>query len=122
MATLFYEGGILFMSILSLCLLIMLVISVYYGVLVFQTPSSSRETLRHRLTYIKSVGLLSLVIGILGQLIGLYSAFRRIQEVGSVSQSILAGGIKVSMITTLYGVIIFILSYLIWLVLDSRMK
>ncbi|MCD6201328.1 MAG: MotA/TolQ/ExbB proton channel family protein [Bacteroidales bacterium] len=122
MATLFYEGGILFMSILSLCLLIMLVLSVYYGVLVFRSESSSREMLRHRLTYIKSAGLLSLVIGILGQLIGLYSAFCKIQAVGSVSQSVLASGIKVSMITTLYGMIIFILSYLIWLILDSKVK
>ncbi len=110
------------MSILTLCLLVMLSLSVYYGTKVFKTAPAPDSLLRHRLLYIKSVGLLSLVLGILGQLTGMFTGFEKIQEVGRISPALLAGGIRISMITTMYGMLIFILSYLIWLVLDGRLK
>ena len=71
---------------------------------------------------IKSFGLLALVIGIFGQLIGLYAGFETIEASGNVSQSMLAGGIKVSMITTMYGLLIFLCSLVIKMILDWRNK
>ena len=68
---------------------------------------------------VKSIGLFALVFGVLGQLIGLYSAFEAIEQVGEVSQAMLAGGLKVSSITTIYGVLIYLISYLIWFGLTS---
>jgi len=64
------------------------------------------------------LGLLALVFGIFGQLIGLYSAFQDIEIMGSVSADMLAGGLRVSSICTLYGMAIFLFSYLIWFVID----
>jgi len=61
MFQLFYEGGVLFMSIISLCFLVMLILSVYYGTKVFKTDTAMEPLLRCRLTYIKSTGLLALV-------------------------------------------------------------
>ena len=120
MTTLFYEGGLLFMSLLSICLLSVIILTLWYGRQVLKKEITG--DLRHRLTYIRSAGLLALVLGILGQLIGLYEAFSQIQKVGGVSQEMLAGGLRVSMITTLYGMIIFVISYLIWWVLDARFR
>ena len=124
MFNLFYEGGILFMSILTLLLLILLSISVYYGTLIIKSESEPelRNLYRHRITYIKSIGLLSLVVGIFGQLIGMYQGFSLIQTSGAISQALLLAGIRISMITTLYGMVIFIISYLIWLGLDSKIN
>ncbi len=110
------------MSILTLCLLIMFVLSVYYAVKVTKADPAEIPVLRHRLTYIRSIGLLAMVLGILGQLIGLFSGFGAIQQAGGVSQTILVSGLKVSLITTMYGILIFIVSYVIWLFLDSRIK
>jgi len=62
------------------------------------------------------------VVGILGQLLGLYQAFSVIEAAGAISSAILAGGLKVSMIPTLYGIVIFLLSYVIWLGLDYRIN
>lgn len=59
-----------------------------------------------------------MIIGILGQLIGLMEAFSAIERAGDVSPAILAGGLKVSMITTLYGIFIYMLSIIIWFLLD----
>ena len=56
--------------------------------------------------------------GILGQLIGLYSAFSAIERAMDISPAIMMGGLKVSMITTLYGILIYLTAILIWFVLD----
>lgn len=119
--SLFYEGG-LFMGILTLLLLVILSIAVYRAIQISKNDVNYETTFRQRLTYIKSLGIFTLVIGILGQLLGLYQAFSVIEQVGSISPAILAGGLKVSMIPTLYGIIIFLLAYLIWIVLDYMVK
>lgn len=71
---------------------------------------------------VKSIGLLSLVTGVLGQVIGLLSALSTIEQIGSVSQAMLAGGLKVSFITTCYGLIIYLLSLLIAIVLTNPLS
>jgi len=123
MLELFIEGGSLFMGILSLLLLVVLSLTVTSGTQILLDKVKDYQNLQQRLTYIKSVGLLSLVVGILGQLIGLFQAFGSISKMGViVSPELLAGGIRVSMITTMFGMIIFLVSYLLWLGLDYKLS
>lgn len=61
----------------------------------------------------KELGILALATGVLGQIIGLYSAFKGIEQMGEVSQSMMVGGLKVSTITTMYGILIYIISVLL---------
>lgn len=65
---------------------------------------------------VKEIGLLALALGILGQLIGLMGAFEGIEAMGGVSQSILVGGLKVSSITSIYGLLIYIVSLIVQVV------
>jgi len=116
----FYEGGTLFMSILSILLLFNLSLAAYFAMLLYSGKVSDPGKFRYRLSYIRSLGLLIMVVGILGQLIGLFDAFKAIEQMGGVSPAMLAGGLKVSMITTLYGVISFVISFLIWFILDWK--
>lgn len=106
------------MGILTILLLIILVLAIYRAMQILGNRVEYETTFRHYLTHIKSLGLFTLVVGILSQLIGLYQAFSAIEQAGAVSPALLAGGLKVSMITTIYGMVIFVLSWLIWLVLD----
>ncbi len=122
MTNLFYEGGPFFMGILTLILLVVIVMGVTNAIVILKNSSGSDDRINQRLALIKSVGLFGLVFGVLGQLIGLYSAFVRIQAMGNVSPAILAGGIKVSMITTIYGVIIFLIAYLVWFGLAALLE
>ncbi len=71
--------------------------------------------------WVKELGILALTIGILGQLIGLYSAFNAMEQAPDISPEMLAGGLKVSMITTLYGFLIFIISLVIRIVQKPRL-
>ncbi|MCG6186747.1 MotA/TolQ/ExbB proton channel family protein [Maribellus maritimus] len=66
-----------------------------------------------RLKHIRTIGSFVLITCILGQLIGLYSAFASIKQTERVSQTLLAAGLKFSMLTTIYGTIIFMLSLII---------
>ncbi len=114
-------GGPVFMGLLTIIFIAMLAVAGINGFLLFNEKISG-ETAVRKIGYIKSVGLFGLVVGVLGQLIGLYSAFQAIEIVQDISPSMLAGGLKVSMITTLYGLMIFIISYLIWLGLSLKLK
>ena len=71
-----------------------------------------------RFGYGKSMGLFTLVTGIVGQMIGLYSMFSAIEEVSAkgeeVIPSLVFGGIKVTMIVTIYGMLIYLFSLLLW--------
>lgn len=109
MIELFQMGGMLFMSILTIELGVV-VYFVVQGILNNESNTSK----------IKSAGLLAAMSGILGQLIGLFDAFQAIQIVGTVSPAILAAGLKVSMITTIYGVIIYLIAILASLILKVK--
>lgn len=126
MFDLFLMGGPLFMGVLSLIFVVMLIVATTNGVQVFKKRETNSNYNKQKLGYIKSVGLFALVIGILGQLIGLFSAFEAM-EVGnvSISPAMLYGGFKVSMISTIYGMLIYATSIILWLILsyaaDSRL-
>jgi|SRR6056297_157420 len=117
MITLFQNGGPLFMGILTLILIALVATAVYIGV---QRKSENKAA--PSVDWLKEIGILGLVVGILGQFLGLYQAFSAIEQMGSVSQSMLAGGIKVSSITSIYGLVIFILAILLKLGLNLTDK
>ncbi|MEL0146377.1 MAG: hypothetical protein VW808_05565 [Schleiferiaceae bacterium] len=93
----FMMGGPLFMGILTLILLLMIYAAVRNGC-------------------VKELGLLALAVGFMGQLLGLFGAFEGIEQMGGVSQAMLAGGLKVSSITSIYGLLIYTVSLLIQIV------
>lgn len=112
MGNLFNEGGVLFMSILTMVLALSIGLAAYYFVKKIHDVSS--------LSMIKSLGLFALVFGLLGQFIGLYSALSALSQMqGEVSPSILMNGIRISSITTIYGMVIFVISYLLMFALTA---
>ena len=118
MLTLFYEGGALFMGLLTLLLLIIFCLAVVAGVKFLGKGTPDVQLIKPQLTYIKSVGLFALVTGILGQMIGLYSAFQNTEVVKTLTPEILAYGFRISSICNLYGIFIFLVAYTLWFGLD----
>jgi len=107
------------MGILTLIFFVILAIAVFNFVLILKKDFKDIEETRKKLSYLKSLGLFALIAGILGQMIGLYEAFSVIEKVSDISPSLLAGGLKVSMITPIWGALIFLFSYIFWFILDS---
>lgn len=122
MTDLYYMGGPLFMGILTLLFLTILSMGVFRAIQIYKGSIDHETTFRHRLKNIKALGLFTLIVGIFAQLLGLYDAFTAIEQAGMISPALLAGGLKVSMITTLYGMAIFLVSYLLWWGLDFSLK
>ena len=98
------QGGPLFMytSLLILIIIIVLLIKV------FIRPNENSKSIN----LIKHLSLFVLVWGFLGQMIGLMGAFDAIQIQGNVSPAVLAGGIKVAILSPLFGMIVFLVARL----------
>ncbi|MFY0653417.1 MAG: MotA/TolQ/ExbB proton channel family protein [Cyclobacteriaceae bacterium] len=122
MLELLWMGGTLFMSILTIIFVRMIAVAFVTGLPLLKEAPTSKEEAARKISYIKQVGLFALVVGILGQLIGLFEAFKYIEIAKDISPAMMAGGIKVSMITTLYGFLIYVISFLIWFGLSFKLK
>ena len=115
-----YEGGPFFMFPALVILILIIILSVKSFINLKKDNSKA-------ISLIASLGLFALIWGILGQAIGLMQAFDAIQQMGKVSPSMLAGGLKVSMITTTFGFIIFLIARIAiiiftWLQKDTSIK
>lgn len=108
---LFFAGGPLFMGILSLIALLIGVLSIRFALALFSKTTQSAAQLLQQKRHIQQLSLLAIMTGVFAQLLGLYQAFEVIQEIKEVSPAMLAGGLKVSMIATLYGLFIAILTH-----------
>lgn len=98
MYRLFLEGGYVGMSALTI-----LLIGLFFAA--WKAPAWVRES-----------GLLALIGGIFYQLIGVYQMCGILWDEGSISPGILAAGFKVSLISTMYGMLIYVVSLVIRMV------
>jgi flagellar motor component MotA len=95
-------GGIMFMLTLALLLVSNLVL---IGIAAFKEASPKI------LEMIKQIGLFALAWGAFGTLVGLFEAFDDISTMSeALSFQVLSGGLKVALITVLYGFGIYLLS------------
>lgn len=111
MLDLFNQGGVLFMSIISIEALTVLAVFVYS---LLKGNTAKTQAL------VKQLGLLAFITGILGQTIGLYSAMQGIEMMGGVSAAMLAGGLKVSFICNIYGLVVFLTALLLNILLKIK--
>ncbi|MGY6648938.1 MotA/TolQ/ExbB proton channel family protein [Wenyingzhuangia sp. IMCC45574] len=101
----FMEGGPLFMSLILICL----VLSIAFVVLGFLNLKKDVKRSKRMTGLASEISVLGLVIGFLGSIIGMITAFDVIGAKGGIEAGILAMGLKVSFLTTLFGTITFIL-------------
>jgi hypothetical protein len=115
-----YMGGLLFMSILSFLFLIVLVLTGWKTYQLFSVIPVSDQGKKRGIPEILEVGTFALFVGILGQIVGLFDAFKAMEGMETIPLPLLAGGLKVSTITTLWGSIIFGISGIFWFLLKQR--
>lgn len=101
----FNEGGPFFMSLILICLLA----AVLFLVLGFLNLKKNLEKSKKMTRLASDVSLLGLVFGFLGSTIGMITAFDAIESVGDISTGMMAGGLKVAFLTTVFGCVTFIL-------------
>lgn len=97
------EGGPLFMYPLLLMLIIIIVLTIKASI------NSANEKDKKLISHIS---LFALVWGFLGQMIGLIGAFDAIESLSNIPPQLLAGGLKVALLSTTFGMIIFLVGRL----------
>lgn len=108
------EGGPLFMYT-TLFILIIIIALLTRG---FVKPTTRKKTI----TLVSSISLFVLVWGFLGQMLGLIGAFDAVQAAGDVAPSILAGGLKVAILSPLFGMIVFLIARIGIIILNILKK
>ena len=113
-----WMGGTLFMTVLSISLTIIIATTVLNIIrLASKNYLSEKQILA--INDIKAIGIFAIVWGMFGQSIGLFMALQAIEAAADISPGMIFGGLKVSMITTLYGSFIFLVSWLITILLTN---
>lgn len=112
MLDLIQMGGPLFTWPLTILLLAILALSVHSAIRFASGDRNGGFT--RRLDLILHLGVFSAVFGILGQAIGLYQAMGIIESMGAVSPALLAGGLKVSFVATLFGLVNLATAVAVW--------
>ena len=114
MFKLFIEGGVWFMSILTI-----LLVAIFFAA--WKAPR-----------WVKEIGSIACAFGFFSLLLGLRQMFDAFQEIGSqiesvtsvfdiVSPGVLFGGLKVAMIPVIYGIIIYIVSRIVCIVQKPKL-
>ena len=114
----FLEGGALFMSLILICLLT----SIFFTVKSLMNLKKSVEISKKMIKHINDSGSLGLGLGVMGSFIGLITAFDAIEATGGAEPSILAGGLKVALLSTLFGLFTYSICKLSVLVLSIIQK
>ena len=66
------------------------------------------------LVWISLIIALAPMLGFCGTVIGMIAAFDKIEQVGDISPTIVAGGIKVALLTTVFGLIVAMIMQLLY--------
>jgi biopolymer transport protein ExbB/TolQ len=110
------------MFVLGLLAAVVLVLSVKKAIDLFARSGLERERLSRGLDAILFWGSISAVLGFLGQFSGHYKALMIIRSAEIVNPRLVAEGIAVSLITTVFGLGILAISALVWFGLRCRLN
>jgi hypothetical protein len=120
MKDLFFTGGLLFMSVLTILLVITTAWIIYHFIVAYSSKQTDKAVFLRKLGYGKMIGLFSLTTGVLGQMIGFSAMFSiieaRTKQGLGIRPEIVFEGIKATMIVTIYGILIYLFSLMLWFV------
>lgn len=114
----FNEGGPLMMSLITICL----ILSIIFLVKGFSSLNTNLNQSKKMLSLTVDSSLLGLVIGFFASIIGLITAFDSVEAMGDPDPSVFAGGLKVSLLTAVYGLFSFIIPRIGILILRAFQK
>ena len=113
----YLAGGVEFMHPITILLIINVAIVGY----VIYNKTISRVVNPIWIEAIKHVGGLAVAVGTFGTLVGLFMAFNALEHSEQlIPFQVIMGGLKVALINVLFGLIVFLISMLCYIVLKLR--
>ena len=117
----FMEGGMMMWFLLILAILI-IVLSVRKAIQLSGKQELPKSVLETGINAIIFWGALAAIIGFFSHYLGVYYAMQAISRANDISPAIVAYGYSMSLITILSGLMIFLISFVLWFVFRWRLK
>jgi len=117
----FQNGGSMMWLILIIALLIIF-LTIKKALQLFTRQDLPKPVLENGINAIIFWGSVAAVLGFFAHYLGIYNAMQAIAEAEAVSPAIIARGYSVSLITILTGLILFLISAIIWFVFRWRYR
>ncbi len=108
------EGGPVFMVPILIVLLAVITL--------FVLGLIGKKNIRDTIELNGHLSLFALMWGLLGSTLGLIQAFDAIEGSGEISQPIMAGGLKVALLTTVFGLFCFVIARVTMIVLTIKIQ
>jgi hypothetical protein len=117
LSELYSSGGTIWMHPITLLFLINVGIAIF----VLLSWVNKKQWLMKWIEAIKQLGGLALAWGAFATLVGLFQAFGALEESKDVIPfQVIMGGLKVALITVLYGLIVFCISQLVYILFKLK--
>ena len=114
----FHREGGPFMGVITVMGLLMLVVA---GIKIYQMAVQKHYDLK-LVGLIRMSGLFAAAMGVLSQIIGIVQALEAIRAAADISPEIVMGGAIVSFYSTIWGLIVLLVSLLFYYVLKEIIK
>jgi hypothetical protein len=115
------SGGIMIYPVLG-CALLVLGIGAWTSTRLWGSEIDLGPRTRAGVDSVLFWGAFAVVLGVLGTLIGVMVAAHAIEAVGEVHATLVWGGIRLALITTVTGVLVLALAALLWFFLNLRYR
>lgn len=109
-----FEGGPLFMTVIYILWIAVITLTIRFLIIYMKDKQNAK--LKRTSDAILFLGSFTFLLGIFGQTIGIFMALSVIETAGDIAPALIAGGLKVSMITTIYGFALLLISSIIWFI------
>ena len=114
----FVEGGVSGMSLIFICF----ILAAFFTFKAFNSLRSNEAKFLKYKMLINQIVLLALVISFLNSLVGLIGAFDALEASGGAEPAIIAGGLKITLLSPTFGLLVFILGHAATFVLSWLRK
>lgn len=99
-----------------------LVLTLWSASRVFRPHASADVNTKAWIDAVMFWGGFAAVAGVLGSLLGIILAAQSVEAQGEVVPTLLAGGIKIALLSSAFGIMILMLAALAWFVLRTRWR
>jgi hypothetical protein len=117
----FFEGGPYFM----LPIYIMWIVALFFTAKLLLNYFSDKRNLVKLEMYNSIIlfsGSFAFLFGIFGQIIGFFQILDVIHREGDIAFSLIAGGLRITFLTVIYGFALLLLSSIVWFIFKNLVK
>ncbi len=115
------EGGIYFMLPIYILWIAVFVLTVKLG-LNYNSGNSDLQMMKRTNSFILFFGSFAFLLGVFGQIIGFFQILNVIEAQGEVAPFLIAGGLKITLLSVMYGFGLLLFSVIAWFVFRNLLQ